>query len=145
MWSDESFMQHAKDTLLCHRQTSFSKEPVLYIIGSYGVNITAFNAKRLANHNIFVVIVPPNLNKILQSLDGAINRSFQAFHVTFFDNYIDNAIRDVRMQTKAGNSKCPAYYCYLTVTTWCQKWIEPFPSASIAKASLSVVWSRRLC
>jgi hypothetical protein len=145
MWSDESFMQHAKDTLLCRRQTSFSKEPVLYFIGSYGVHITAFNEKRLYNHNIFIVIVSPNLTNIFQPLDGAINRSLQAFQSSFFDNYINNAISDVRMQTKAGNTKCHAYYYYLTVTTWFQKWIGRFSYVSIANDSLSVVWYQRLC
>jgi hypothetical protein len=118
-----------------------STEPVLYIIGSYGVHMTFFNAKRQPNHNIFIVIAPPNLTNIIQPLDVAINRSFQAFHVIYFDDYIDNAISDVRTQTKAGNPKCPHY---LMVTTWCQKWIESFPDASIAKA-FAVVWSQRLC
>jgi hypothetical protein len=132
MWTEEIFLQHAMDMLLCRRQTSFYKEPELYIIYSYGVHITAFNAKRLANHNIFIVIVPPCLTNIVQPLYIAINRSFQAFYVTCFDKNIDKAIIDVRMQTKAGNTKCPDY---LTVTSWCQKWIESFPSASICKAS----------
>jgi hypothetical protein len=132
MWTEEIFLQHAKDTLLCCRQTSFSKDPVLYIIYLYSVHITAFNAKCLANHNCFVVIVPPCLTIIVQPLDIAINRSFQAFYVTCFNKNIDNAISDVRMQTKVGNPKCPDY---LTVNIWCQKWIESFQSASIAKAS----------
>ena len=63
MWTDEIFVQHANGTLLCRCQPSFYKEPFLYIIYSHGVHITAFNGKRLANHNIFIFIVPPNLTK----------------------------------------------------------------------------------
>jgi Tc5 transposase DNA-binding domain/DDE superfamily endonuclease len=131
MWSDEIFIEHAQKTLLSRRQTAFLREPVLYIIDSYGVHVKAANTKRLAKHNIFIVIVPPNMTNILQPLDVAINRSFQAFYASRYDKYIENAISDVNMQTNAGNPKCPDY---LTVTTWCQKWIDSFPSATIVKA-----------
>jgi hypothetical protein len=130
MWYDEIFIQHARDTLLSRRQTSFSKEPVLYIIDSYGVHIKAFNSKILSTHNIFILIVPPNLTNLLQPLDVAIHRSFQAFYDTHY-KYIEKAISGTVMQTKAGNPKCPDH---LTVTTWCQKWINSFPLESIAKA-----------
>jgi hypothetical protein len=132
--------------LLRRRQTVFSQEPVLYVINSYGVHVKAFNEKRLAKYNIFIAIVPPNMTNILQSLDVAINRSFQAYYVSRYDKYIEKPLSDVsmphfRLQTNLGNLECPYY---LKTKTWCQSWIDSFPSTSISKTLLFVVWSRRL-
>jgi hypothetical protein len=66
MWSDEILIQHVKDVLVSRRQTMFSREPILYIIDSYGCHDKMFNEGLLMNYNNFVVIVPSNLNNILQ-------------------------------------------------------------------------------
>lgn len=131
MWSDTIFLQHAKDVVLSRRQTAFSREPVLYIIDSYGCHVKMFNEKLLEKHNVHVSIVPPNLTNILQPLDVGINRSFQQFYNDQYDLYIAQALGNPDMQTKQGNVKVPPYKL---VTRWILDWQESRAEADMRNA-----------
>ena len=109
------------DGLISCVETKFLREPVLLIIDSYSCHIKLANSKELENCNIHIVIVLPNLINILQPLDVAFNRSFQAYYQTLYDTYIDKAIDDQDLQTKATHLKTPS--C-LMLSKWVVKWIN---------------------
>jgi hypothetical protein len=70
---------------------------------------------------VFVAIIPPNITSILQPMDVAINRSYQAYYHTCFDGYIAQALEDTCLQRKAGNPKVPSY---MAVSNWTLDWIK---------------------
>ena len=73
------------------------------------MHLNLAKSKILEKHNVFVAIVPPNMTNILQLLDVAINRSYQAFYQTCYDGYIAQALENTCLQTKAGNPKLPSH------------------------------------
>ena len=61
------------------------------------------------------------MTNILQTLDVAINRGYQAYYQICYDGYIAQALEDTCLQTKAGNPKVPSY---MTVSSWTLDWIK---------------------
>ncbi len=55
-------------------ESAFLREPVLHIMDSHKLA----NFKSLEKYNFYIAFVPPNLTNILQPLDIAVNRSFNA-------------------------------------------------------------------
>lgn len=131
MWNAEILKGFVKSNLLSRRQTLFSREPVLLIIDSYDCHIKLANSKELEKSRIYIVIVPPNLTNILQPLDVAVNRSFQAYYSSKYDEYIAKALDDTALQTKQGNPKVPKYS---TVCQWVLDWMESKNAAQIQNA-----------
>ncbi len=119
MWNDDILRQFTKDVEMARMETAFLRELVLYIIDSYGVHIKLAESK-LLEYNIFIIIIPPNLTNILQPLDVAINRGFQTFYTTCYDEHIGKALDYPDLQSRAGNPKVPGY---LMVSTWIVEWI----------------------
>jgi hypothetical protein len=131
MWNPEILLQYVRNTLLSRVETSFLRQPVLFIIDSYDCHVKLADSKELEKYNVYVAIVPPNLTNILQPLDVAVNRSFQAYYQTLYDSYIGKAIDDPTLQTKAGNPKVPGY---LMVSNWVIEWIATKNSEQIINA-----------
>ncbi|KAL3698348.1 hypothetical protein R1sor_012424 [Riccia sorocarpa] len=131
MWNAEILMDYCKNNILSRRETAFSREPTLLIIDSYGEHVKLLKENKLAKYNVFVVIVPPNLTGVLQPLDVAINRSYQRFHDSLYDQYIAEALENPELQTKAGNPKVPDYR---RVSDWVVEWMDTKTSAEIIKA-----------
>ncbi|KAL3680025.1 hypothetical protein R1sor_022981 [Riccia sorocarpa] len=127
----EILMDYCKNNILSRRETAFSREPTLLIIDSYGEHVKLLKENKLAKYNVFVVTVPPNLTGVLQPLDVAINRSYQRFHDSLYDQYIAEALENPELQTKAGNPKVPDYR---RVSDWVVEWMDTKTSAEIIKA-----------
>jgi hypothetical protein len=86
---------------------------VLLIIDSYGPHINLAKSEKLEKRNIFIELESPNKTGVLQSLDVAVNKSFQeAFEIENHD-----------MQTKQGNPKVPNY---VIVSNWVVDWANAF-------------------
>lgn len=61
---------------------------------------------------------------ILQPLDVAVNRSFQAFYNNIYDEideYMTRAFGDTTLQTKLGNIKSPSY---MDASSWIDQWMK---------------------
>jgi spore coat polysaccharide biosynthesis predicted glycosyltransferase SpsG len=81
---------------------------VLLIIDSYGPHINLAKSEKLEKRNIFIELESPNKTGVLQSLDVAVNKSFQeAFEIENHD-----------MQTKVPN--------YVIVSNWVVDWANAF-------------------
>lgn len=76
MWSDAILMNNASKVVRRRKETQLYREPVLYLIDSYACHVKPMESRRLERYNIFVIIIPPSLNNILQPLDVAVNHSF---------------------------------------------------------------------
>jgi hypothetical protein len=131
MWNKEILLQYVRDSLCTKGETAFHREPILFIIDSYDCHVKLAESKELERYNIYVILVPKNLTNILQPLDVAVNRSFQAYYQTLFDSYIGRAIDDPAMQTKAGNPKVPSYKM---VSEWVIEWMNSKQPNEIANA-----------
>ncbi|KAL3701566.1 hypothetical protein R1sor_019588 [Riccia sorocarpa] len=109
MWNDEVLLDYVKATVLNRHENAFLREPTLLVLDSYGVHVRLFAQKKLSKYIVFVVIVPPNLTSILQPSDVGVNRSYQKYYSTCYDEYISRVLENLELQTKAGNPKVPGY------------------------------------
>ncbi|KAE9050577.1 hypothetical protein PR001_g2244 [Phytophthora rubi] len=134
MWSADILLEHARQVVCGRKETHLYREPVLYIIDSYGCHVKLADSKRLEAFNVFVLVVPPNMTNILQPLDVAVNRSYQEYYRDQYDEYLGKALKDPLLQTKAGNAKVPRY---ATVAQWTLDWVASKDSASIKRAFTS--------
>jgi hypothetical protein len=133
MWSDKILHDFINKNIASRPATALFREPTLLILDSYGSHLKYLEANRhrLLQMNIHVIVVPPNMTCILQPLDVAINRSFQAFYCTKYDAYIAQALDDPQLQTKAGNPKVPSYHL---VASWTLEWITTKSQEDVVKA-----------
>jgi hypothetical protein len=135
MWSDVTINSWLDQILKRRVQTSFHREPVLLLLDAYGPHIKLIESRVLEKLNIFLLMVPKNMTSILQPLDVAINRSFQQYYGKAYDTYLEKAINDSSMQTKAGNVKVPSS---LTVTKWVADWAEHHVSVEMIQKAFKV-------
>ncbi|KAL3690641.1 hypothetical protein R1sor_004292 [Riccia sorocarpa] len=131
MFNDRILMDCVKNTVLNRAETSFLREPTLYIIDSYGCHVKLATSKALEKYNIFVEVVPERMTSLLQPLDVSVNRSFQEFYSEKYDQYIAQALEDPELQTKACNPKVPGY---LLVFKWVKEWGDQVPTDMIQTA-----------
>ncbi|KAE9236134.1 hypothetical protein PF004_g8940 [Phytophthora fragariae] len=115
MWNDDLLLAHAEIVLCARKETQLYREP----------------SKRLERYNIFVALVPPILTILLQPLDVAVNRSYQEYYRSKYDEYISKALREPLLQTKAGNPKVPRYDA---VAHWTLDWIASKTEDDVKKA-----------
>uniref|UniRef100_H3H210 DDE-1 domain-containing protein n=1 Tax=Phytophthora ramorum TaxID=164328 RepID=H3H210_PHYRM len=131
MWSEDLLMAHAESVICARNETQLYREPVLYVIDSYGCHVKLADSKRLERYKIFVLLVPLNLTNLLQPLDVAINRSYQEFYRSKYGDYIDTALRDPSLQSKAGNPKMSHY---AKMAQWTLDWVVTKSGDSVKKA-----------
>ncbi|RLN44975.1 hypothetical protein BBJ28_00005718 [Nothophytophthora sp. Chile5] len=131
MWNDNILAAHAKAVVCRRKETQLYREPVLYLIDSYACHVKLEQSEWLRRHNVFVLIIPPNLTNMLQPLDVAVNRGYQEFYRSRYDEYIAKALVDPVLQTPAGNLKVPRYS---EVAQWTLDWIATKTVADITRA-----------
>jgi hypothetical protein len=133
MWNERICWDYFYKTVYKRPETQFYREPTLYIIDSYGchINWPINHARTLEQYNVFVKLIPKNLTSILQPLDVAVNRSFQADYEARYDEYIQEALMNPDLQTRQGNPKCPTP---MMVSEWALEWINKCNQEDVAKA-----------
>jgi hypothetical protein len=71
------------------------------------------------------------MTPLLQPLDTTVNRGFQSSYGIRYDSYIQRALNEKDMQTKASNPKVPSYH---DVTEWTLEWMSSVDLEILAKA-----------
>ncbi|GBG81698.1 hypothetical protein CBR_g32692 [Chara braunii] len=128
MCSEDIMLRYISDTIGWRPETALERQPVLLIIDSNGPHSKLTENDCLKGMNIHVLVVPPNMKRILQPLDVAINSGFLQYYTKMHDAYVSP-------QTMAGSPKFPSYEM---ITAWVAEWVK------LRKAD-EVVNSFRVC
>ena len=131
MWNESIVRDFVYNYLAKRPETSLLREPVLFILDSYGSHLKLDIQEIARKFNIHVLFIPKNMTSILKPLDVVVNRSFQQYYDHKYDEYLDMALINPDYQTKKGNVKIPSH---ALVSKWCDDWAKQYSPELVKKA-----------